>query len=110
MNRLKPTPRYQTRDQILRAIDRTQANKEKWAARADAHDRSADTIYAQSAKEESASVRFQLVQDAEDHRSEARRIRSYQCRYVQRLKRLKKTLAAFLTQPMPFVEESVVMQ
>lgn len=109
-NRLKHQVRFKTEEQILNAIDRTKANRDKWGKRADAHELSANAIYKAIAQEPDMETRFKMAANADDFRQEARRIRSYQNRYAQRLNRLKNTLAAFKTVAMPFVEESVVMQ
>lgn len=108
---------YATENELLAAIDRTFTCQAKSIQRAEAQEAKAQTlidgIKQQNPDElDDAAKQFywSCVNEVRKIRDRAQRIRNYQSRYQQKLNRLKRTLAAFRTEPMAFVDRAVVAQ
>lgn len=110
----KNQKKYYNEDSIIKEIDDAKAQKEREAAHAEQCDKYANETFewlnAQSERVKSTETYKEKYQQAMEARDTATRLRKHQSSFEPKLLRLKRTLAAFRTEPMPFSERAVVSQ
>lgn len=111
--------RYSSEAAIIRDIDSHLELQKQECAEAERLDALANASFAWCALQESTvpDRSEELVQEiatrfheARNQRDKADKLRKRQSAHVTRLERLKRTLAAFRTQPMPFCDEPIMLQ
>lgn len=114
----RPQRRFTSRKQILEAIDALKAQQTSECLQAETMDREADALYKWLGEQDidhmtdmESQVWHERRESAYFQRNEAQRLRTHQQTIIAKLGRLKDTLAAFDTAPMPFMSDgSVVLQ
>lgn len=111
---MKTVKKYYSEKAILGEIDQAKAQKEREAAHAESCGKFADETFAwlnsQPEEAKTTEVYREKFMQATDARKTSDRLRKHQSAFEPKLLRLKRTLAAFRTEPMPFAEKAVIAQ
>lgn len=102
--------KYMTRDEITKKIDGIKKRFEAKSIKAEEHKTEADGQFKQSAIAANKSDVGTLIKLAQENRTQEKKLLRQIKSYPAKLESLKRTLAAFDTLPMPFVDCSIVHQ